>query len=65
MVTINNSLRLRKVLIKTASYHHAPLRLTFSNISAMTHCVKSVQMRNYFWSAFSCIRTEYGDLQSI
>ena len=23
------------------------------------HCVKSVQIRNYFWSVFSCIRTEY------
>ena len=22
------------------------------------HCVKSVQIRNYFWSVFSCIRTE-------
>ena len=26
------------------------------------HCMKSVQMQNYFWSVFSCIRTEYGDL---
>ena len=25
------------------------------------HCVKSVQMRSYFWSVFSCIRTEYWD----
>ena len=23
------------------------------------HCVKSVQMRAYFWSLFSCIPTEY------
>ena len=29
-----------------------------------THCVKSVQIRSYFWSVFSCIRTEYGDLRS-
>ena len=28
------------------------------------HCVKSVLMRSYFWSVFSCILTEYGDLQS-
>ena len=27
------------------------------------HCVKSVQMPRYFWSVFSCIRTEYGDLR--
>ena len=29
-----------------------------------SHCVKSVQIRSYFWSVFSCIRTEYGDLRS-
>ena len=23
------------------------------------HCVKSVEIQSYFWSAFSCIRTEY------
>ena len=28
------------------------------------HCMKSVQIRKFFWSVFSCIRTEYGDLQS-
>ena len=26
------------------------------------HCVKSVQIGRFFWSVFSCIRTEYGDL---
>ena len=26
----------------------------------MLHCVKSVQIRSYFGSVFSCIRTEYG-----
>ena len=25
------------------------------------HCVKSVQIQSYFWSVFSCIRTEYRD----
>ena len=24
------------------------------------HCVKSVQIRSFFWSVFSCILTEYG-----
>ena len=24
------------------------------------HCMKSVQIRSFFWSSFSCIRTEYG-----
>ena len=26
------------------------------------HYVKSVQIRSFFWSVFSCIRTEYGEL---
>ena len=26
------------------------------------YCVKSVQIRSFFWSVFSCIRTKYGDL---
>ena len=26
------------------------------------HCMKSVQIRTFFLSVFSCIRTEYGDL---
>ena len=25
-------------------------------------CVRSVQLRSFFWSVFSCIRIEYGDL---
>ena len=28
------------------------------------HCVKSVQIWCFFWSVFSCILTEYGDLRS-
>ena len=26
------------------------------------HCMKSVQIRSFFWSLFSRIRTKYGDL---
>ena len=26
------------------------------------HCVKRIQIRSFFWSVLSCIRTEYGDL---
>ena len=33
----------------------SPLRKKCLN----THCVKSDQIRSYFWSVFSCIRTEY------
>ena len=28
------------------------------------HCVKSFQMRNFFWSVFSRIRTECGEIRS-
>ena len=29
------------------------------------HCVKSVQIRSFFWSVFFRIRTEYGEIRSI
>ena len=38
--------------------------LSRRRIANNLHCVKSVQIRSYFWSVFSCIRTEYGDLRS-
>ena len=28
------------------------------------HCVKSVQIRSFFWPVLSCIKTKYGDLRS-
>ena len=28
------------------------------------HCVKSVQIRSFFWSVFSRIRTEYGEMRT-
>ena len=28
------------------------------------HCLKSVLIRSFFWSLFSCIRIEYGSLWS-
>ena len=34
----------------------------FGKILILQHRVKSIQIRSFFWSAFSCIRTEYGDL---
>ena len=32
--------------------------------SESTHCVKRVQIRSFFWSVFSRIRTEYGEIRS-
>ena len=40
-----------------------PDRIKFCFLMYLMHCVKSVQIRSFFWSIFSCIRTEYGDLQ--
>ena len=39
-------------------------RNLFKNCTRNLHCVKSVQIWSFFWSVFSCIRTEYGDLRS-
>ena len=33
--------------------------MTTYHVGTIVHCVKSVQMRSYFWSVFFCIRTEY------
>ena len=35
------------------------MSLTYRNAY---HCMKSVQIRSFFWSVVSCIRTEYGDI---
>ena len=35
-----------------------PVIFTFYFVD-FSHCVKSVQIQSYFWSAYSCIRTEY------
>ena len=39
-------------------------QLKFNNTDTR-HYVKSVQIRSFFWSLFSCIWTEYGDLLRI
>ena len=44
-------------IIKTPlDYHHG------TPLDKHCYCVKSVQIRSYFWSVFSCIWTEYGNL---
>ena len=40
------------------------LENTTAQIFLIVHCVKSIQIRSYFWSVFSFIWTEYGDLRS-
>ena len=36
-----------------------------SNLQYHIHCVKRVQMRSFFWSVFSRVRTEYGEILRI
>ena len=36
----------------------------FSTRHFLENCVKSVQIQSYFWSVFSCIRTEYRKIWS-
>ena len=37
--------------------------LSLSIYFSIDNCVKIVQIQSFFWSVFSCIRTEYGDSQ--
>ena len=37
----------------------------FGNVINYPHCVKIVQIRSFFWSVFSRIRTEYGEILHI
>ena len=37
----------------------------FHNTLHTEHCVKSVQIRSFFWSLYSRIRTEYGEILRI
>ena len=38
--------------------------IRFGFIQSTTHCVKSVQIRSFFWSVFSYIRPEYRKIRT-
>ena len=41
-------------------------KIVVTNISDKSyHCVKSTRIRSIFWSVFSCIQTEYGEILRI
>ena len=48
----------------SVSYDYDTTDLLYSNSqsSSSLHCLKNVQIRSFFWSIFSCIRTGYGNL---
>ena len=41
------------------------VKIYWKKYNLKSHCVKSVQIRSFFWSVFSCIRIEYGEIRSI
>ena len=55
----------QKYGISNTRYPNFSSLLTFLECACNNHCVKSVQIRSLFWSVFSRIRTEYGEIQSI
>ena len=40
------------------------LKLVSFDVLSIIYCVKSVQMRRFFWSVFLCTRTEYRKIQT-
>ena len=51
----------RKENVKHIQIKTAAKTKNFGGIFVL-HCMKIVQISSFFWSVFSCIRTEYGDL---
>ena len=50
-------------LISLSFYMRGDYRFTYQlTFIPEFDCVKRVQIRSFFWSVFSCIRTEFGDL---
>ena len=45
-------------------YKHNTIKIS-TKVLWHEHCVKCVQIRSFFWSAFSRIRTEYGEILRI
>ena len=53
----------RLIVLITAGMHFILPATFYDKIISVCHCVKSIQMRRIFWSLFSCIRTEYREIQ--
>ena len=47
-----------------STIHAIRIRVVISLLQFALHCVKSVQIRNFFWPVFSRSRTEYGEIRS-
>ena len=59
METVHTSNTKPKKMKKVILYDQIVLLQNFQIKSYSKHCVKSVQIRSFFWSVFSRIRTEF------
>ena len=58
----NKFVKFVKILADIIDSHTTNINNISNNKDISTkHCLKSVQRQSFFWSVFSCIRTEYGD----
>ena len=63
VVSLKNNRIIKKLYLEKKSILNWEIRVVCSfEKLANIRSVKSVQIRSYLWSVFSCIRTEYGDL---
>ena len=46
------------------SHVGSPEPLSETAATKELHCLESVQIRSYFWSAFSCIQSEYRNIRT-
>ena len=64
-------LKIKKIFIRVKIFvnleaHKRQQNLFMKSINnANTHCMKNVQIQRFFWSVFSRIRTEYGEILRI
>ena len=64
---IDNNIRQPSNAVDNRLLYDILLRLIDTNLNIyigiqVNHCVKSVQIRRFFWSVFSQIRTEYKEI---
>ena len=57
-------LRLQRLFLDTPENNRCLLEKLWRLVMSVNHGIKSVQIRSFFWSVFSRIPTEYGDLSN-
>ena len=64
LTSIFNCCSLKIVLAEQIKTQHVLIHLLQLNMLVYTHCVKSVQIRSFFCSVFSCVQTEYRKIET-